>query len=100
MGQRTKDDGDFMSSVGDVRLGDDKSLEPTLMTSPQSDEPALISDPPNSDPISDTAGRGKKLKLGKRNPGASYFESVEDFEFKATAVSSIEFSKDKFKRGA
>lgn len=100
MGQRTKDDGDFMSSVGDVRLGDDKSLEPTIMTSPQSGDPALMSDPPNSDPISDTAGRGKKLKLGKRNPGASYFESVEDFEFKATAVSSIEFSKDKFKRGA
>jgi hypothetical protein len=70
------------------------------MTSPQSDGPALISDPPNSDTISDTAGRGKKLKLGKRTPGASYFQSVEDFEFKATAVSSIEFSKDKFKRGA
>lgn len=100
MGQRTKDDGDFMSSVGDVRLGDDKSLEPTLMTSPQSDDPALISEQPNSDPISDTAGRGKKLKLGKRNPGASYFQSIEDFEFKATAVSSIEFSQDKFKRGA
>jgi hypothetical protein len=89
-----------MSSVGDVRLGDDKSLEPTLMTSPQSDSPALTSEPLASDPISDAPGRGKKLKLGKRNPGASYFQSVEDFEFKATEVSSIEFSNDKFKRGA
>ncbi len=100
MGQQTNDDGDFMSSVGEVRLGDDKSLEPTLMTSPQSDDPALISETIASNPISDTAGRGKKIKLGKRNPGASYFQSVEDFEFKATEVSSIEFSNDKFKRGA
>jgi hypothetical protein len=100
MSPRSQEDGDFMSSVGDVRLGDDKSLEPTLMTSPQSDSPALTSEPLASDPISDAPGRGKKLKLGKRNPGASYFQSVEDFEFKATEVSSIEFSNDKFKRGA
>lgn len=92
------DHDELISSLAQVGVGQKVSLEPTLMSLPKSD-PGTMS-PELSDPLSDDAApvRGKKIKVAKRGQKAVDEKKWEEISGKASEVSSIEFSQDKFKR--
>ena len=92
------DNEELMTSMSQVRLENNVSLEPTLLTMQQSQAPIATAD---SDFVSHTksgVANAKKLKLGKRGGSAPRRTTVEELVVKADEVSSIEFSQDKFKR--
>jgi hypothetical protein len=92
------DHDELVSSLAQVGVGQKVSLEPTLMSLPKSDAGTMS--PEFSDPLSGDAEpvRGKKIKVEKRTQQAADGKKWEEISGKASEVSSIEFSQDKFKR--
>jgi hypothetical protein len=97
-GHQPGDHDELISSLAQVGVGQKVSLEPTLMSLPKSDSGTIS--PELSDPLSDDAApvRGKKIKVAKRGHKAVDDKKWEEISGKASEVSSIEFSQDKFKR--
>lgn len=92
------DHDELISSLAQVGIGQQVSLEPTLMSMPKSEMEMLS--PDLGEPLSQDAEsvRGKKIKVAKRSQSINDAKKLEDLSEKASAVSSIEFSQDKFKR--
>jgi hypothetical protein len=92
------DHDELVSSLAQVGVGQKVSLEPTLMSMPKSDVESMT--PELADPLSGDAEpvRGKKIKVAKRGKQDVKEKKWEEISDKASEVSSIEFSQDKFKR--
>jgi hypothetical protein len=92
------DHDELVSSLAQVGVGQKVSLEPTLMSMPKSDVESMT--PELADPLSVDAKpvRGKKIKVAKRGKQDVKEKKWEEISGKASEVSSIEFSQDKFKR--
>lgn len=92
------DHDELVSSLAQVGVGQKVSLEPTLMSMPKSELESMT--PELADPLSGDAEpvRGKKIKVAKRGKQDVKDKKWEEISDKASEVSSIEFSQDKFKR--
>ena len=92
------DHDELVSSLAQVGVGQKVSLEPTLMSMPKSELESMT--PDLADPLSGDAEpvRGKKIKVAKRGKQDVKEKKWEEISDKASEVSSIEFSQDKFKR--
>jgi hypothetical protein len=92
------DHDELVSSLAQVGVGQKVSLEPTLMSMPKSELESIT--PELADPLSGDAEpvRGKKIKVAKRGRQDVKDKKWEEISDKASEVSSIEFSQDKFKR--
>ncbi|MEI6832617.1 MAG: hypothetical protein WCL28_01390 [bacterium] len=92
------DHDELVSSLAQVGVGQKVSLEPTLMSMPKSELESMT--PELADPLSGDAEpvRGKKIKVAKRGKQDVKEKKWEEISDKASEVSSIEFSQDKFKR--
>jgi hypothetical protein len=92
------DHDELVSSLAQVGVDQKVSLEPTLMSMPKSELESMT--PELADPLSGDAElvRGKKIKVAKRGKQDVEEKKWEEISDKASEVSSIEFSQDKFKR--
>lgn len=97
-GHTPSDNDELISSLAEVGVGQKVSLEPTLMSMPKSDAPISVPEVSLPRSAKDEQVRGKKIKVAKKDQKIADKSNWEDLSSKASDVSSIEFSQDKFKR--